>query len=538
MTTSSSNATDIDGIRSLLEGLLKEGKSTEVVELVLSILRQLQDDNVRLQFRLAKLLRERFGRKSEKIDASQLRLFLEEALRPEPGDAESDVPDVPLPSPTVRLKTQPSKKSGRRPFPADLPREEIVLEPSADEKVCAICGKDKVCIGHERSETLEFVPASFKVLVHARAKYACRPCEGQVVIAPVASKPIDSGVPGFGLLADVLVKKYADHCPLHRLRGIYRRHGVDLPVSTLAHWVGAGADALGPIARAIERKAVTAHVTQADDTPITVLDRAKKGGSKRGRMWGYVGDRVWAAFQYTPTWEGKGPCAFLEDRVGWLQADAYAGYDALFTRPGATAIEVACWAHARRYFVDALPTDRRAAVAIAYIGQLYGVEREAKEQGLDPEALRTVRLEKSKPILETLGKWIEDTWPQAPPKSPLGQALIYAVNQWKALGRFLEDGRLELDNNGCERALRQIAVGRKNWMFAGSDEGAERAAVIYTVFGTCRLNGVDPWAYTQDVLQKLADGWMQSRIEELLPPSWAPLHPVKPEDEHDLAIPA
>lgn len=226
------------------------------------------------------------------------------------------------------------------------------------------------------------------------------------------------------------------------------------------------------------------------------------------------------SFDYTPTWEAEGPCAFLADRVGWLQADAYKGYDRLFTGPEGTAVEVGCWAHARRYYFEALPSDRRAGVALAWIGKLYEVEREAKERQLDPLGVLALRLEKSKPIIETLRKWIQETWPQAPPKSPLGQALTYSANQWPALLRFLEDGRLELDNNGCERALRAIAVGRKNWLFAGSDEGARRAAVIYTVIGTCRLSGVDPWEYVRDVLEKLAAGWLQSRLEELLPPNW------------------
>jgi transposase len=404
-----------------------------------------------------------------------------------------------------------------------------------------VCGAAKACIGHETSQVLEFVPARFKVVVYARAKYACRPCEGQVVIAPVAARPFEAGLPGFGLLADVLVRKYADHAPLHRIRGMYRRLEVDLPVSTLAHWVAAGSGVLEPIARAIRRETLLAHVVQADDTGLRVLDPAKKGGSKRGHMWAYVGDRAWATYDYTPTWEAEGPCAFLAERVGWLQADAYAGYDRLFKRPGATAVEVGCFAHARRYFVEALESDRRAAVAIDLIAQLYLVEREASDRGLDPDQRRALRREKSTPILAALGTWVEKTAPAATPKSPLGKGLTYLVNQWRALQRFLTDGRLELDNNACERALRTIAIGRKNWLFAGSDEGAERAAIIYTVFGTCRLHDIDPWAYLQDVLTKLADGWLHSRLAELLPPNWAAARRAAADSDQPaetLAIPA
>jgi len=535
---SSTTTTDINGIRALLVSLLQDGKNDAVVDLVLALLQQLKDDNDRLQARLARLLRDKFGRRSEKISPDQLRLFLEEALRPEAGEAPADTT---LPSPLPRLKTTPFRRTGRRPLPADLPREEVVLEPPAEQKVCAVCGAVKVCIGHEKSEVLEFVPARFKVVVYARAKYACRPCEGQVVIAPVAAKPFDAGLPGFGLVADVLVRKYADHAPLHRIRGMYRRLGVDLPVSTLAHWVAAGSEVLEPIARAIRRETLVSHVVQADDTGLRVLDPAKKGGSKRGHMWAYVGDRAWATYDYTPTWEAEGPCAFLAERVGWLQADAYAGYDRLFTRPGATAVEVGCFAHARRYFVEALESDRRAAVAIDLIAQLYLVEREASERGLDADQRLALRREKSTPILAALGDWVEKTAPAATPKSPLGKGLTYLVNQWQALQRFLTDGRLELDNNACERALRTLAIGRKNWLFAGSDEGAERAAIIYTVFGTCRLHDIDPWAYLQDVLTKLADGWLQSRLAVLLPPNWAAARRVAADSDppaETLAIPA
>ena len=322
---------------------------------------------------------------------------------------------------------------------------------------------------------------------------------------------------------------------------MYRRLEVDLPVSTLAHWVAAGSAVLEPIARAIRRETLLSHVVQADDTGLRVLDPAKKGGSKRGHMWAYVGDRDWVTYDYTPTWEAEGPCAFLAERVGWLQADAYAGYNRLFTRPGATAVEVGCFAHARRYFVEALESDRRAAVAIDLIAQLYLVEREAGDRGLDPDQRQALRREKSTPILAVLGKWVERTTPAATPKSPLGKGLTYLVNQWQALQRFIADGRLELDNNACERALRTIAVGRKNWLFAGSDEGAERAAIIYTVFGTCRLHDIDPWAYLQDVLTKLANGWLQSRLDELLPPNWAAARRAaadRDQPAEPLAIPA
>ena len=522
----------IESIRASLEGMLQEGRSDEALALVVNVLHQLVEDNGRLQARLAQLLKHRFGRRSEKISSEQLRLFLDElaeavpeALPEQPVLASQTAPAAPA----VRL--QPRK--GRRPLPADLPREEVVLEPAAEEKVCTGCGQAKTLMGHERSEVLEFIPAHFKVLVHARAKYVCRACEEGVSIAPPAAKPIETGLPGFGLIADVLVKKYADHCPLHRMHGIYLRHGVDLAVSTLAGWLAGGSDLLEPIARAIRRKTLNSHVVQTDDTGLRVLDRDAPGGSKRGHIWGYLGDRRWLAFDYTPDWSAEGPATFLINRQGWLQADAYKGYDRLFSDPGSRVVEVGCFAHARRYFVDALETDKRAAVAIAFIKELYQVEADAKARGLGPDEKKQLRAERSRPLLNSLGEWIKKTVPAATPKSPLGQALTYTINQWTALTRFLEDGALEIDNNACERALRQVAVGRKNYLFAGSDEGARRAAIIYTVFGTCRLHDVDPWAYTRDVLEKLAGGWKQSRIDELLPPAWAAEMTPQPDAEPD-----
>lgn len=520
--------TDIDGIQSLLVDLLAEGKSDEVVGLVVSLLRQLKQDNDRLNQRIVELLRQRGWQKSEKIPPGQLRLFLEQALAQ--ADRSENAADIELPSPLNPLRekkaTGPGRRTGRRPLPAELPREEIVLEPSAAEKVCGQCRRDKRVIGHERSEVLEFVPASFKVLVYVRSKLACNTCSGEVVIGPTGPRPIEGGLPGFGLLADVLVKKYAEHTPLHRMREIYRRLGVELPVSTLAHWVAVASESLGPIAQAIRRHTLDSHVVQVDDTGLTVLDRETKGGSKRGHIWAYVGDRRWVGYAYTPTREGRGPCGFLADRVGWVQADAYSGYDALFRGRNATAVEVGCMAHARRYFVRALESDCRAAVALHWFAKLYEVEREATDRGLDAARRQALRRERSVPILNELGAWVAATQPAAPPKSPLGAGLTYLINQWEALQRFVEDGRLEIDNNGCERALRTVAVGRKNWLFAGSDEAAERTAVLYTVLATCRLNGVDPWGYLRDVFVKLADGWRHSRIDELLPPNWASLGEV------------
>lgn len=505
--TSSTLTSQIEAIRTTLASLLEENRKDEALEMFVSLLSRMAADHDKLAHQLRLMVKERFGRKTERIDPAQLALFLDELQRGA-TTTEATRPVVAY----VRRKSI-ARKGSKAAIPESVPREIVRVEPDATDKNCG-CGASKVCIGCETSQVLEFVPAQFKVIVYERAKYACKACEGEgVVVAPVPAKPIDGGLPGFGLMTDVLVKKYVEHLPLHRIREIYKRHGPDIPVSTLADWVAAGADAARPVAQAIRQRMLTSGVVQVDATPLTVLDRNQPGGSRRGHMYAMLGDDTWVVYDYRPTGEGSGPCEFLGLRSGWIQADAGGAFDPLFKL--GRAQEAGCWAHARRYFVQALDSDKRAAIAVKWIQDLFLIERDAADR--TPEDRLAMRLERSQPILEDLGNWIAEAWKTTPPKSPLGKALTYAVNQWKPLGRFLEDGRLAIHNNACERALRKIAVGRNNWLFAGSDEGAERAAVLYTVFGTCRLRGVDPFAWLRDVLEKLAAGWKQSAIEALLP---------------------
>ena len=502
-------SSQIDAIKTTLSTLLEADRKDEALELFVSLLSQLAADHDKLQHQLRLMLKDRFGRKTERIDPAQLRLFLDELGRA--ATVQDDARPV-----VAHVRRKPIERKGSKTvIPESIPREVVRLEPDEAQKTCG-CGAAKTCIGCETSQVLELVPAQFKVIVYERAKYACRRCEGEgVVIAPVPAKPIDGGLPGFGLMADVLIKKYAEHLPLHRIREIYKRHGPDISVSTLADWVGAGAEALEPVAAEIRRQVLASWVVQTDDTPLTVLDRSKAGGSKRGHMWAYLGDAVWVAYDYRPTRSGAGPCEFFGLREGWVQADAAGAFEPLFAQ--GRAKEAGCWSHARRYFVEALDTDKRAALALKWIGDLFETERDAA--GRSPEERLALRIERSRPVLDALGAWIAETSKSTPPKSPLGKALTYAANQWRPLHRFLEDGRLEIHNNACERALRRIAVGRNSWLFAGSDAGAERAAVIYTVLGTCRLRGVEPFAWLKDVLEKLATGWKQSEISALLPQS-------------------
>jgi transposase len=518
---------DVQGIAALLRAMLAEGKTEQALGMVVGLLSLLLEKNAALELRLLKALRQRFGRTSEKLTGEQLSLFLAEMELEGSGaaDASPALVEQPAASQETSAPASPPAKDkkghGRRPLPPHLPREQRVHMPPPEALHCGQCGQEKSRCGAEVSETLEWVPGYFKVIEEVRPKYVCRPCGEGLVIAPVPDRVIEGGLPGPGLLAHLLISKYKDHLPLNRLVGLYARHGVQLRTSTLSGWVAAGAALLQPLAREIGRRALGAHVLQSDDTPLKVLDKSHANGIKRGHIWVYLGDQEWAAFVYTPDWREEWPLCFLGERVGWLVVDGYRGFDKLFTRPGATAVEVGCWSHVRRYFVDALVAgDMRAAFPLSLIGELFQVEAQATKQAVtEPERLRR-RQTLSKPLLERLGAWVKQTYPLENPKSPLAAGCRYAINQWKSLLHFLEDARLPLHNNASELRLREVAVGRKNYLFAGSDAGAERAACIYTLVATCMLAGVEPWEYLREVLEKLAAGWPQQRLEELLPPMW------------------
>lgn len=493
--------------------------------MVVELLGALRDKNTELELRVRKLLKERFGRKGEGISKEQLNLFLgelDQAAEESEDESEDGGDDEGEDEEASEKERKKSKKPrGRKPLPSHLPREREVLAVPDDERACPCCGGERHCIGYEVSETLEFRPARLSVLEHAREKLACRQCEGEVSIAPVADKIIDKGLAGPGLLADILVGKYADQLPLHRQIRRYRRLGVDIPSSTMSDWVGEGAELLEPLVQLEGRKVLDAFLLQTDDTMLKVLDRKHPANIRRGALWGHIGDGRHVYFFFSTDRKKHWPQDFLAEREGYIQADAAQVYDGLFTRAGAKAIEVGCWMHARRKYVDALEAgDVRAAIPLKWIKKLYKVERRATKSRASPEERLALRLERSKPILDELGEWIEKTRPFEPPKEPLGKALTYSHNQWVALGRFLEDGRLPLDNGAPERLNRIVSIGRRNYLFAGSEAGGRRTAVVLSLVGGCVVNDIDPWVYFSDVLEKLASGWLQSRLEELLPANW------------------
>jgi transposase len=510
---------DLAAVRKLLSSLIAEGRADEALDAVLAMLDQLRLQNAELQLKLVQMRREHAGRRTEKLDANQLALMLEML-----GDAtedEEDQDDAAVEEP-VQEDSTPRQKPRRRRPPKELPREIIRHELSPQERECATCGRQMPCIGEDTSELLELVPAQFRVQEHHRAKYACPRCKDTVVTAPGPAKLIEKGLAAPSLLAHVVCSKYHDHLPLQRLQQIYQRGGVLLGVSTLTDWVGAVAEEVKPIVELIGQRIDAAHVLQTDGSGLKVLDRDHPDGIRKGTMWCCVGDRRDVLFRYASTGSGEdGPWTYLAGRQGWVQADASNVYDRLFNGQRANATEVGCWAHARRKLYALKDTDVRVAHPLQLIRSLYGVEKTADGRGLDASQRLALRNERSPGILDRLHRWLVRTGAQEPPESALAKACAYSLNHWQALKRFLEDGELRLDNNLCELQIRSLAVGRKNYLFAGSDEGAERAAILYSLLRTCALHGVNTYTYLTDVLQKLAEGWPRERMADLLPDAWA-----------------
>ncbi len=469
-----------------------------------------------LKHQLLLHLRARFGRRSEKLDPNQLDLF-REILSDGGASAEEAAEEV---IEVVRRKVG-RKGHGRQKLPPELPRERIEYEVAEHERTCPTCKREMEKIGEEVSEQLEYVPASFVVKQHVRPKYACRSCGDKVVTAEKPPQPIEKGLPGPGLLAQVVVSKYADHLPLYRQERIYRRHGVELSRSTLCEWVREAAEILAPIHAKMKERVLESEKIHTDDVPVPVLD-GDRDETREARLWVYVGDEEHphTVFDYTANRTRDGPVKFLGGWHGYLQADAYGGYDGIYA--GGKVIEVACWAHARRKFYDAQESDPgRSRWMLGRIARLYAVEEEARTLGR--EGRKSLRGQRSRAILAEIETWLGEQEGRVLPKSPIGQAVGYARNQWRALRRYVEDGILEADNNIAERAVRGVAVGRKNWLFAGSDEGGKRAAILFSLVETCKAHAVDPFAYLRDVIARIATH-PAKRIEELLVPAWKAAH--------------
>ena len=477
-----------------------------------------QAEIARLRFQLARYRRAEFGRSSERLEreTEQLELAIE-ALEEDQAERLATSPAV-----AAMIEAAAAQKPARRPLPSHLPREEVRHHaPGA----CPACGGALRRIGEDVSETLDYVPGRFKVIRHIREKLSCRACD-TVVAAPAPDHAIARGRAGAGLLAHIVVSKYDDHLPLYRQAEVFAREGVVLETSTLSGWVGATTAALQPLIDALAAEVMVSDTLHVDDTPVPVLAPGS-GKTKTGRLWVYVrderpyaGERPPAAlFRYSPDRKGEHPRDHLKEFRGVIHADGYAGFRELFA--GNCIAEAGCWAHVRRKFFDvhAAIASPIAKEALDRIGQLYRVEEAIS--GLPPDHRRRERQQHSKPIAAALLAWAEETLRTLSRKSELAKAFRYMRARWPALVRCFDDGRLALDNNPAERALRCVAIGRKNYLFAGSDVGGHRAAAMYSLIESAKLNGLNPHLYLADLLARIADHPAR-HIDELLPWSWQP----------------
>jgi transposase len=520
-------------ILDVLKTLLADGRADDVVALV----SQLVAKNTELEQRLARAMSRM--KASEAVSRAQLILFVDAVTRGEarmPTDPEVAEADEKLRAASgidddeddePRTKEPPGQPPVRKAAPSHLRRVENPIPVPTAERPCPCCGVERVCIGHDVTEVIELVPAEVIVRVDRREKLGCQACDGELVRAPRGDTVVVAGRVGPNLVADLLVNKYGDGLPLHRQKPRYERLGASIPVSTLGDQVTWASDLLRPLWRAAVAEVIAAPVMHLDGTGLPVLDRSAPGGKRFGSLWGYVGvadEWTMAAYVYTST--GKkvaqrpgemGPQDILSLRQGYTVADASNLFDASFRRPD--LIECGCNMHGRRYFTKALDAgDARAALPLAAYQKLYAIEAEVRDR--DRDARHTARQEQSRAVWDELVAWCEVRQAHEPPASPLGAAIRYLLNHRDALGRFLDDGVVPFDNGVVERLHIRAALTRKNYLFAGSDAGGERAAIVYTILANCRLADVNPVEYLADVLPRLARRIRLRDLPALLPARW------------------
>jgi len=536
-----------------------QGTVRELLETVEQLDRKL----AAAEHRIEHLLRRLYGQRSERFDPGQPTLF----------DQFPPPPDPPAVQPTDPVAPESPKKKkhtphGRKPLPPHLPRRQKIHEPTEAEKTCPCCQQPRVQIGSETSEQLEYQPASLFVVEHIRPTLACPACLKKaelsqaapvvesaptqpavdepartespleawlppvlpeipievppgvlIMTVPMPKQPIPKGLPGPGLLAHIITSKFADHLPLYRQEAIFARQGVEVSRKTMSDWLAVCARLLTPLYELMTQRVLRSRVINNDDTTVPVL-APKTGKTKTGRLWVSVGDCLnrYIVFNYTPDRSRDGPNTFFKSYKGFLQVDAYTGYEELFV--GGNIREAACWAHARRKFFEAKTSDEaRSHLMLGMIRALYKVEENAAELTDEAEIVRYRRTH-ARPLLVKIKKWLKENKVHVLPKSPMAEAIGYALNNWRALNRYTLFGFLAIDNNLAERELRAVAIGRKNWMFAGSDAAGQTAAILYSFVSTCKHLGIEPWAYLRDVLTRLPE-LPPERLEELLPDVWA-----------------
>jgi len=472
---------------------------------------------------IKELLQALKGKKRERLDPNQLLLFdlgeleqlLEEAAKADDAQANDEA--------SSKSARRRKKKNGRRIIPDNLPTEVILHELPEEQRLCPIDGKPMQAIRYEISEQLDYEPSKLKRIQHKRAVYACpaKRDEATLITTPKPAEAVEKCLAAPGLLAGVVVGKFGDHLPGYRMEDILSRGGVDLNRSTLYDWMAAVADVTKPLYERMKQLVLQSKIIQTDDTSVKLIDPLAEGGSRTARFWAYLGDKdhPFEVYDFTVSRERHGPEEFLRDYSGYLQADAYGGYDGVYLKEDGAIKEVACWAHGRRYWHKAREEDpARAHYVLAIVAKLYKVEHAAKEKSA--AARQTLREEHSRPLLDDLKTWLDAE--VFLPKSLSGKAATYTLNQWAALNRYLEDGNLSIDNNASERAMRPVAIGRKNWMFVGSKPAGHRAAILMSLIASCKSNLVEPWAWLKDVLIQLPLG---ASLESLLPNTWLVSHP-------------
>jgi transposase len=499
-----------------------------------AILRAALAEIERLQFQLAGLRRNRFGRRSEKLDDETLQKASEDleqsvaekmaALEAATGSAEP---------PAANTKPPPNgatPKRNRGALPEHLPRVEVIVDIA--DKACTCCGGSLHQIGEDQAEMLDYVPAQFRVRLIRRPRYGCRACENAVVQAPAPDRPIDGGMATEALVAQVLIGKYSDHLPLYRQSQIFARQGIELDRSTLCNWVGRACWWLAPLHELMLSTVLSSPKVFADDTTLPVLDPGN-GRTKTGRLWCYaVDNRPWqgpgypvAAYVYSEDRKAVHPASHLKGFRGLLQVDGYAGFGSLVKAATDGGLQlVFCWAHTRRKFYDVHETTKSplAEEALRRVAELYAIEADIRGQTADER--RTVRQERSRPLVEAMHAWLTETLGRILEQSTLAKAIRYALNHWSGLILFLDDGRLELDTNTVARTMRPVALGRKNTLFAGADSGGEHWALLATLIQTAKLNNLDPLAWLTDVLERIVSGrTKRNQLHTLLPWNWKPV---------------
>ena len=512
----------------VLRDLLAKGRNDEVLQLVAQLLLR----NGELEKKLAKR-RLDAANASEGVTSDQLELFLQ-AIQQQAQQSLQEASDKlegaakPPEKPPAPPKP-PKPAPARRPIPDGLRRVDNVIRVPEDERDCPMCGKERKCIDHDETKVIELIAAEVIVRCDKREILACEPCEGELVRAPLGDKVIAGGIYGSTLISTMFVRKYDHGMPLHRLREELLRLGLDMPSASASDQICWVTDLLCPIWHEMQSQVLNARVLQLDPTSLPVRDKENGYGIQRGSLCAYIGDQETAVFLYGSTAKKNGqrtgemgPEDFLAMRSGFTMADASNAFDKSFTRP--ELIELGCNMHARRYFIKALDSgDTRAALPLAAFKRIYDIEDEARP--LSAEEHTQLRQQKSRPLYEELLSWCQTHLPHEPPKTPLGVACSYLINHHVALMRFLEDSSLPIDNGLTERLHRRPAIGRRNFLFVGSHAGGERAAIAYSILGTCRLIGLNPVAYLSHVVPILARGIEEHELPALMPKAWGLAHP-------------